>query len=118
MQGGSTLQTGLVEVRLLYFDGCPHWRLADARLVAALRELGLTGAPERVFVETVEAAEALRFRGSPSVLIDDADPFAEPGAPVGLSCRLYRTPDGVQGAPSVAQLVQALTGARERSLGA
>ena len=107
-----------MEVRLLYFDGCPHLRLADARLVEAMRELGLTGAPERVRVETVEAAEAWRFHGSPSVLIDDADPFAEPGAPVGLSCRLYRTPDGVQGAPSVAQLIQVLTAARERSLGA
>jgi len=30
--------------------------------------------------------------------------FAEPGAGVGLSCRIYRTPEGLAGAPTVDQL--------------
>jgi hypothetical protein len=97
-----------MKIRLLYFDGCPHWRLADERLDEALRQLGLPQTAERVRVETSEAAEAWRFHGSPSVLIDDEDPFAEPDAPVGLACRLYRTPEGLQGAPTVDQLVAAL----------
>lgn len=97
-----------MEIHLLYFDGCPHWRLAEARLEEALRQLGLPETPEQVRVETSEAAEAWRFCGSPSVLIDGADPFAEPGAAVGLTCRLYRTPEGLQGAPTVEQLVHAL----------
>jgi hypothetical protein len=59
-------------------------------------------------VNTVEQAERWRFRGSPSVLVDGTDPFAEPDSPVGLSCRLYRTPDGVAGSPSVSQLVEVL----------
>ena len=92
----------------MYFHGCPHWRLADERLDEALRQLGLQDTPERVRVETTESAEAWRFHGSPSVLIDGRDPFAEQDAPVGLACRLYRTPEGLQGAPTVDQLVDVL----------
>jgi hypothetical protein len=97
-----------VKLQLLYFDGCPHWRVADARLRTALDKLGSTTEVERVLVTTPEEAEAWRFHGSPSVLVDGDDPFAEPGAPVGLSCRLYRTPAGVDGSPTVEQLVAVL----------
>jgi len=48
------------------------------------------------------------LHGSPSVLVDGEDPFAEPGADVGLSCRLYRTPVGLAGAPTMAHLVEVL----------
>jgi hypothetical protein len=53
-------------------------------------------------------------RGSPTVLIDGEDPFADPDAPVGLACRVYPTADELAGAPSVAQLTAAL---RARSCG-
>jgi len=48
------------------------------------------------------------FHGSPSILVDGVDLFAEPGAGVGLSCRVYRTPEGLSGAPTVEQLRAAL----------
>ncbi len=100
-----------MEVTLLYFDGCPSWQLADERLFEALT---LTGHPEQTVtrrqVTTPEQAEQLGFRGSPTVLIDGRDPFAEPGVPTGLACRMFRTPDGLAGAPTVQQLVDALTG--------
>ncbi|MCV2395232.1 thioredoxin family protein [Actinotalea sp. M2MS4P-6] len=99
-----------MKVQLLYFDGCPGWQVAEARLREALATVGSAAAVERVRVETPEAAEALRFHGSPSVLIDGEDPFAPVGATVGLACRLYRTPDGADSAPTVAQLVEALAG--------
>ena len=44
------------------------------------------------------------FHGSPSILVDGVDVFAEPGAGVGLSCRIYRTPEGLAGAPTLDQL--------------
>ena len=97
-----------MKVQFLYFDGCPHWELAETRLREAL---GVRGGPvevERVVVDTPEKAESYGFLGSPSVVIEGVDPFAEPGAPVALSCRLYRTPDGVAGSPTVDQLVAAL----------
>jgi hypothetical protein len=98
-----------VDVELLYFDGYPNWQETEQRLREALRSLG---ADEQAValrtVETPEEAERLRFRGSPTVLVDGEDPFADADAPVGLSCRLFRTPAGLAGAPTLDQLVQAL----------
>jgi hypothetical protein len=51
-----------------------------------------------------EAAEEHGFRGSPTVLIDGVDPFADNDAPVGLSCRMYVTERGLAGTPSIDQL--------------
>jgi hypothetical protein len=48
----------------------------------------------------------LRFRGSPAVLITGREPFLDGDAPVGLSCRVYRT--------GVEQLVEALGGHGDR----
>jgi hypothetical protein len=42
--------------------------------------------------------------GSPSLLIEGRDPFATPAARTGLACRVYSTPDGLAGSPTVAQL--------------
>ncbi|MGO4244080.1 thioredoxin family protein, partial [Janibacter sp. RAF20_2_2] len=72
--------------------------------------LGVDVDVEKILVTTPEQADEWSFRGSPSILVDGEDHFAEPGAPVGLSCRLYRTPDGVEGSPTVEQLVQVLSG--------
>jgi hypothetical protein len=93
------------DVRLLYFDDCPNWRVAEARLKEALAGIGAD--PNAVVYEqvtTAEEAEALGFRGSPTILVDGADPFADPDAPTGLTCRIYRTDTGVQPAPTVEQL--------------
>lgn len=93
------------EVRLLYFDDCPNWRVAEAHLKEALVSLGAD--PDAVIYEmvtTLEQAEALGFRGSPTILVDGTDPFAEPDAPAGLTCRIYRTAMGVQPAPTVEQI--------------
>lgn len=98
-----------MRVQLLYFDECPNWQLADARLREALATVGRPVEVERVLVSTPEQAEEWGFHGSPSVLVDGEDPFAQAGAPVGLSCRLYRTPDGVSGSPTVGQFLEVLS---------
>jgi hypothetical protein len=100
-----------VDVRLLYFDGCPNWREADDRVREALRHVGADpGSVVRTAVTTPEDAERLSFRGSPTTLVNGVDPFADPSAPVGLSCRVYVTPDGLKGAPTVEQLLAVLPG--------
>ena len=49
------------------------------------------------------------MHGSPTLLIDGVDPFAELGQPPGMSCRLYRDDEGrTSGAPSVGQLRHAI----------
>ena len=98
-----------VNVTLLYFDGCPNWQQTEQRLLDALDQAGLPPTVlTRQAVRTPEDAERLRFRGSPTVLINGQDPFADPDAPVELSCRIFQTPDGLAGAPTVGQLVTVL----------
>lgn len=98
-----------MDVTLLYFDDCPNWLVANAHLdVLAEEHPGVS--ITRHIVDTPEEAERTRFRGSPSILVDGVDPFADPEDPVGLSCRVYQTPDGPAGSPTLDQLRDALTG--------
>ncbi len=80
-----------MKLELLYFDDCPNWKVAADRLDAVAASRGLV--VQRRLVTTAEEAEVARFRGSPTILIDGRDPFAEGGEPFGWTCRLYSTPD-------------------------
>ena len=91
-----------MDVTLLYFDGCPSWQTADARLAELADELHLS--VNRRQVSTPEQAEEVGFRGSPTILVDGRDVFAQGHELVGLSCRVYQTPDGPAGAPTLDQL--------------
>lgn len=99
-----------MKVELLYFDGCPNWMVAEERLAKAAR-LASRGdlTVHRRRLETEEDAVSLGFAGSPTILIDDRDPFATGDERVGLACRVYSTPDGLAGSPSVDQLVAVLS---------
>lgn len=98
-----------MDVTLLYFDGCPNWREAQTRLDEAARVAGRSDVVVTLIpVPTLEDAERVSFRGSPTILINGADPFADANAPVGLACRVFPTPSGLRGAPTVEQLVAAL----------
>ena len=97
-----------MQIQLLYFDDCPNWEAA-ARLVDRLLETrGFDNRLELVNVDNPTAAQRWGFRGSPTVLIDGVDPFFDEAAPVGLSCRLYRTEDGLAGFPTAAELAAQL----------
>ena len=93
-------------LQLLYFPECPNWHDTDERLREVASRTGLT--IEYQLVTSAEDAERVSFRGSPTILIDGADPFAAGDEPIGLSCRIYRTPDGYAGSPTVAQIEAAL----------
>jgi hypothetical protein len=104
---------------VVYFDGCPHWERARTRLEHAIDYAGVGQVDvELVPIATREEAISQGMRGSPTILIDGADPFATPGMPRGLACRLFATEHGPEGSPSVAQLIKALRDARDGLLGA
>lgn len=92
-----------MRVTLQYFNGCPNWKETEAH-IETLHSEGFDLILDRQLIETPEAAEQYGFRGSPTVLIDEVDPFADPDAPVGLSCRVYQTEAGFGGSPSLDQL--------------
>jgi hypothetical protein len=97
-----------MELTLLYFADCPNWKMADEALKVVARDLPDVTI-KRQPVETIDEATRLGFRGSPSILVDGIDIFADAETPVGLSCRRYQTPTGPAGSPTVDQLRAALT---------
>jgi hypothetical protein len=100
-----------MRVQLLYFDGCPHWTVMEDRLREALTLCGIPQTIEHCLVETPEEADEYRFAVSPSIFLNGRDPFATSPSAVGLTCRVYSTPNGAEGAPTVQQLVAAISGA-------
>lgn len=97
------------EVTLVYFDDCPNWRLARGRLRQALSRLGVSDTPVKYRrVGSPAEAERIGVHGSPTILVDGCDPFADAIAEAGLVCRIYPTPDGLQASPTVDQLQRAL----------
>jgi hypothetical protein len=98
-----------VEIELLTVWGCPHRGVTIARLRDAVAATGRAGAvvTERV-IATVEEAAAAGMHGSPTILVDGSDPFLSGRDGPSLSCRLYRSAGGVEGAPAVAALIDAL----------
>jgi hypothetical protein len=98
--------TRAMELTLLTVPGCPHATAFEERLAAALA--GYPGAVlHRRVIATAREAAAAGMHGSPTLLVDGADPFARPGEAASLSCRLY--PGGAGGLPSVASLRDALS---------
>src|SRR6266849_3560693 len=97
-----------MRITVLAVPDCPNARVAAGRIKAAL-----AGRPASVeLVEITGEAEAARLgmTGSPTILLDGADPFAAAGAVPSVSCRIYRGPDGAaDGAPSVQNLTAALS---------
>jgi hypothetical protein len=58
-------------------------------------------------IASAREAAAAGMHGSPTLLVDGADPFARPGEAASLSCRLYR--GGAGGLPSAAALREVLS---------
>jgi hypothetical protein len=105
----------VVDVQVVYFDGCPSWRIAYERLVEALDRVGRGDSRvELSMVESEAEAVAANIAGSPTILVDGRDPLAGPGVSGSLTCRLYSTSAGLAGSPTVEDLVRAL---KERSAG-
>jgi hypothetical protein len=97
-----------MDVTVLYFDGCPSWQTAVERVTAASAAAGVPVEVSTRAVTTQAEARRLGFTGSPTILMDRTDPFTRPGLSPAVACRLYDTPDGLAGCPTVGQLVEAL----------
>ena len=106
-----------MHLTVLAVPGCPNAPVLEDRLATVLGGRAGVSVSHQVISDEDEAARR-GMHGSPTLLIDGADPFAELGQPPGMSCRLYRDDEGrVSGAPSAGQLrraiEQAMTAAAE-----
>jgi hypothetical protein len=97
-----------VQIAVLTVPDCPHRDETLRRVRQALDVSGRAAVVvEQVISDPGEAAAA-GMRGSPTILIDGHDPFATPADEPSFSCRLFRTGSGLDGAPAVDDLVDAL----------
>jgi hypothetical protein len=100
-------------VEILYFDGCPDHEPARALVERVATELQVEPAIELVEVGEPGAAAELRFLGSPTIRVDgrDVEPGAEERDEFVLSCRVYRSEQGLAGQPDEEWIRAALGGA-------
>jgi hypothetical protein len=92
---------------LQYFAGCPNWQELEELVLAIMAERNDLELRTQAIATAEEAVEH-EFRRSPTLLVDGNDPFASQDAEIGSYCRLYATPSGLAGSPSIEQLRQAL----------
>jgi hypothetical protein len=102
-----------MQIDLFYFDGYPSWQGGLENLKAALKREGVAAEIRLVRVENDAQAAAFKFLGSPSFQVNGQDWWPEGRTTYHLSCCVYPTPAGIQGAPSVEMLQEKLRAARE-----
>ena len=97
-----------MRIEVLTVPDCPNGPVLLQRLATVLGDDPQVPTVRRIVTDPEEAARR-GMHGSPTLLIDGRDPFADPDTPPSLSCRLYWAPDGrPQGAPSVEDLRRVL----------
>jgi hypothetical protein len=102
---------GWMHLTVLTTPDCPNAPVLEDRLAAVLEGWAGVTVSRQVICDEGEAAR-WGMHGSPTLLLDGADPFAVAGQPTSVACRLYRDDGGpVSGAPSVGQLRQVIDAA-------
>ena len=89
-------------VEVQYFNGCPNSSEMIVRVKQALIEINIAVEYIETLVETNEKAMEVKFRGSPTLLVNgvDFEGLPEPEHPA-LACRNYQN-----GLPSAKQIVE------------
>lgn len=97
-----------MDLTVLAIPDCPNAPVLEHRLAAVLANRPAATITRRVITSLAEAAR-WQMHGSPTLLVNGRDPFAEPGTAPAVTCRLYRGEDGrLDGAPTVTELRQVL----------
>jgi len=98
----------IMEINLLYFDGCPSWQIALANLQTALKEVGLDIPINLIKIKSDQDAEGFKFLGSPSFQVNGKDFWPDDRQSYSMNCRVYGTPLGLKGWPTVDMFRQKL----------
>jgi hypothetical protein len=116
---GDLPMVSVMNVELLWWDGCPSQPRALSDLRAAMADLGLDpDAIELLRIESEDDAVRERFVGSPTIRIDGLDASPAEDEPYGLNCRIYHRRDGrVSPTPDPADLRDALSAAMKTTIG-
>ena len=96
-----------MEFEVLSIEDCPNSVEATNRLREALTVAGYPSVPvaHRVLRAGTDV-DGTAFAGSPTITLDGEDLFPTDAAISDLACRIYSTPDGLAGMPTVDQIVE------------
>jgi len=99
-----------VKVEVLTFEGCPNAHAARELVESVVAAVGSDAEIVFLNVPDPEAAERLRFLGSPTIRVDgrDIEPGGDDRTEYALACRVYRTEQGTSGTPDESWLREAL----------
>lgn len=98
-----------MRIEILHINGCPHTAGAGQRVREALSAVGLESEDlSLTLVSSSADAALLPFSGSPTIVIDGIDLFPVGTRTAQLVCRVYPTPEGLAGLPTVGQIVDVL----------
>lgn len=99
-----------MRVEILTFEGCPNAGATHELVRQALHLEAVDAVVDHIEVDSVEAAQRVRFLGSPSVRVDgqDVEPSANHRAGYGLACRTYNSGAGALGTPSIEMIRTAI----------
>ena len=99
----------MMRVEILHIDDCANWEEAGRRVTIALAATGHADASVTFrTLRTPADAARFAFAGSPTITVDGVDLFPSAERISDLACRLYVTPAGLAGVPTVEQLEDAL----------
>lgn len=98
----------MVQITLLYFDGCPSWKIALENLQKVIEIEKIQAEITLLKIDDPEQAQREHFLGSPSFKVNDVDLWPEAREHYTLSCRVYQTPGALMGFPTVDMLRERL----------
>ncbi len=94
----------MINVELQYFNGCPNSQKLIDNTKGALDELGENVNYIEVLVDSPEKANEAKFRGSPTLLVNNIDfeSMEEPESP-SLACRFYQ--NGIPSSSNIKEFI-------------
>lgn len=99
-----------MRVEVLSFEGCPNAEATRDLVRQAMRLEDVDAPIAFIEVDNSEAAQHMRFLGSPSVRVngDDVEPSAIQRTEYGVMCRTYCNGSGATGTPPIDMIRKAL----------
>lgn len=99
-----------MRIELLHIEECPNTAKALEQVEAALAALGHNDVPVHLRnIKSPADTAGTGFAGSPTITADGVDIFPDGAPSSDLACRIYPTPGGYAGVPTVDQVMKALT---------
>jgi hypothetical protein len=96
------------KIQFLYIQECPHSEITWSLLAQSLETLGIQINVERIEIHDDLEADHYSFQGSPSIKVDGVDLWEQKRDEYHMGCRVYPTPSGLIGHPTLEMLVERL----------